>query len=371
MTCLLRKELCCLQRADRMSFLVWEQSESVGEYKTAVTGRVRPHFSARAARYIRFIRPTRNPTPDPTGDDTPPTASGISRRPRVGDVGSTSTLRRLDRRIRHRPLLRRAKPGAFLHSRCPRATRTRDPRDADPPHAIPSRPFICSGSSSSSRRPKTAIPKLAPKCPGCVPRLRLRRGSLYRNDSKGRCGRSILQSRVVVLRSEDDTQLQKMREAFKDDLEYIERDITLHAFDARNPTIRAARDVNNVNNIASSSPVSGDWIASASAALLSMESTTHAGTTPAPAFTSTSSTPASTPTTSSTPTGSAPASTLSTHLRRRARRLQRPRHALRRHRAGIHVRRRPRGDPPRRSRPQLRRIRCLVRRHRGDAMGRG
>ena len=46
---------------------------------------------------------------------------------------------------------------------------------------------------------------------------------------KGRCGRSILQSRVVVLRSEDDTQLQKMREAFKDDLEYIERDITLHA----------------------------------------------------------------------------------------------------------------------------------------------
>mmetsp|Transcript_7861 Transcript_7861/g.34680 ORF Transcript_7861/g.34680 Transcript_7861/m.34680 type:complete len:229 (-) Transcript_7861:757-1443(-) len=61
---------------------------------------------------------------------------------------------------------------------------------------------------------------------------------------KGRCGRSILQSRVVVLRSEDDTQLQKMREAFKDDLEYIERDITLHAFDARNPTIRAARDVN-------------------------------------------------------------------------------------------------------------------------------
>ena len=72
------------------------------------------HFSPSVAR-IRYIRPTRNPTPDPTGDDTPPTASGIFRRPRVGDVGSTSTLRRLDRRIRHRPLLRRAKPSAFLH----------------------------------------------------------------------------------------------------------------------------------------------------------------------------------------------------------------------------------------------------------------
>lgn len=68
---------------------------------------------------------------------------------------------------------------------------------------------------------------------------------------KGRCGRSILQSRVVVLRSEDDTELQKMREAFKDDLEYIERDITLHAFDARNPTNHASYSASRDVNIAS------------------------------------------------------------------------------------------------------------------------
>lgn len=81
------------------------------------------HFSPRVAR-IRYTRPTRNPTPDPTGDDTPPSASGVSRRRRVGDVGSTSALRRLDRRIRHRPLLRRGQPGALLLFPIHRATRT-------------------------------------------------------------------------------------------------------------------------------------------------------------------------------------------------------------------------------------------------------
>ena len=42
-----------------------------------------------------------------------------------------------------------------------------------------------------------------------------------------------------------------MREAFKDDLEYIERDITLHAFDARNPTNHASYSASRDVNIAS------------------------------------------------------------------------------------------------------------------------
>ena len=42
-----------------------------------------------------------------------------------------------------------------------------------------------------------------------------------------------------------------MREAFKDDLEYIERDITLHAFDARNPTNHASYSASQDVNIAS------------------------------------------------------------------------------------------------------------------------
>ena len=72
----------------------------------------------------------------------------------------------------------------YYFSRSTALPERRDTRDADLPHATPSRPFIRSGSSSSSPQPKTAIPKLAPKCPGCVPRLRLRRGLLCRDDSR-------------------------------------------------------------------------------------------------------------------------------------------------------------------------------------------
>ena len=56
---------------------------------------------------------------------------------------------------------------------------------------------------------------------------------------KGRClGRRSLEARSVVLRPEEANDLDSMLRALKDDVEYVERDVRLHAFPA-DPAARA------------------------------------------------------------------------------------------------------------------------------------
>ena len=193
------------------------------------------------------------------------------------------TLRRLDRRTRHRPLLRRAQPCEFLYfqdSELPEFA-------ADPRPPTLHMPFHRVHSYAVDRRtpqPKTAYPSVGAKmsrmcseasraAPGF--RSLSLKGPAVGLFSKAACRRPPIGTRSIGP--------QKMREAFKDDLEYIERDITLHGCRRPQPHHPRRRAVNVV-------PLTGGSLGtrsnrSASAALLSTESTTQAGTTlAAPAF---------------------------------------------------------------------------------------
>ena len=61
---------------------------------------------------------------------------------------------------------------------------------------------------------------------------------------KGRClGRRSLEARSVVLRPEEANDLDSMLRALKDDVEYVERDVRLHAFPADPAAAAPAGDV--------------------------------------------------------------------------------------------------------------------------------